>query len=767
MIDWDFILNPETDNLTIDEPVGWNDIALEIVRDKRHHGISIAYTLNEIRLVGAGAIFLIEQYDLYGVDASVEIKITARCGEDEQDTETYKLDFGRYKKTCGEECSVAIGIEQKSCFVDFNTNFDKKVDLRSNVAFDGVTQLEKYSGLEKEITIPAKALLLQNRAENPAANTYRLSDDIFWACNGCVGDGWTGYFLPPLPDVKASALGSFQPSAASQFVRGCGSFINPPYPEDVTVNTTEIIGDLKCAFTDVEISFRLKGRVTQQINDNSGDPGISLHAQIFKLANGTNGGDCGSAGDWINLFSELLVDTGGNNTGVTEFDLSGSIITTLEQGDLFHFGARFGVGGLSKIDFLDITFDPETFFDMKAGALCDDSLANVFLVYETLARVAESITNKCMKIKSDYFGRMDSKPDSYLVDGCGSLQALTTGLYLRRAENPTFFISMKDLLTGLQCIHNTGFGLTEEDGDEVMRIEPAEFFYQDEELMDCTDADVVKEVVVPEEIPGTILGGYDKWEIENVNGLDEFNSKREFRLTIKNSKGSVDFRCKFVAGGYAIEITRQQSFAESGAADTKYDNETFIFCLERENYDYAYPYFYPYDYPYSYPYLGGSFLVEQGNITGESNIYDPATIINYRISPIRNMMRLAKLFLGAYRDVDAVNSKIVFQSGDGNIVAEGWIPDDDCTPEENIISESDEIHKDIFAREEEAQPLLRPESVTFEYPMSLKDFKAIRANPYGYILHNCGGVEKKAHIFKIVYRPNAGKANIELRNRYQ
>ena len=46
MIDWQFILNPDTDNLEIDEPIGWADIAFEIIRDKKFHGVSISYSLS-------------------------------------------------------------------------------------------------------------------------------------------------------------------------------------------------------------------------------------------------------------------------------------------------------------------------------------------------------------------------------------------------------------------------------------------------------------------------------------------------------------------------------------------------------------------------------------------------------------------------------------------------------------------------------------------------------------------------------------------------
>ena len=158
----------------------------------------------------------------------------------------------------------------------------------------------------------------------------------------------------------------------------------------------------------------------------------------------------------------------------------------------------------------------------------------------------------------------------------------------------------------------------------------------------------------------------------------------------------------------------------------------------------------------------GGYVVEQGGITSSANLFDPDTVINFRISPIRNMMRVAKSFFGAYRDFQGTDSKIILQSGDGNIIAEGWLSLDDCTPEDEAISESDDIVDDIYQDTDLLLPKIRPESIIFEYPMSLSDFKRIKANPYGYINH-CDG---RGYIQKVIYKPNDGKASFELRNSY-
>ena len=736
MIDWSFILNPDTDNLEIDEPIGWADIAFEIIRDKRFHGVSIGYSLSEIKLVGAGAIFLKTQYELTGTDTDVKIRISAICDNEVQDTEDFQLDFNRYKEKCGDECSVSIGIEDISCFTLFNNNFDKKVDLLSDVAFDQVTPLAEYEGLEKDVTIPGKALRFRNHATTTQV-TENIADPPYFNDGDDIQSDTA--ILPAFQNTVESSLGTFNPSPIIDAVAHDDALTYPPYLDwSPLVNTANLFGNIHCDISDINFSFRLKGNLDTVLPATFG-----MYIRVDRLP---AGGDATVPGDWVREYELSIVNVFGGT--IASWDEEHTIPMSIEEGDLIYLYYEFVT--TDHIDDLLFTNDAESYFTLEVKTLCDPSVSKMFLVHETLSRMAESNTNNCLTLKSEYFGRTDSEPTSYPVNGCGGFEALTSGLFIRRAENPTFFLSMKDALTGLQAIHNIGFGLEREGTDELLRVEKVDHFYQDVQLMDCSDLDVQTKSVVPDEIPGIILGGYEKWEVENVNGLDEFNSKREYRLTIKNAKGTLDYRCKFIAGGYAIELTRLQSFADTGAADTKYDNETFILCLEQDVYGYTYPYVY------------GGYRVEQGGITDSANMFDPDTVINFRISPIRNMMRLAKLFMGAYRDYTGLDSKIILSSGDGNLLAEGWLSLDDCTPENQAISESDEIKEDIYARVEDVIPIIRPESIIFEYPMSLSDFKRIKANPYGFINH-CDGT---GYISKIIYKPNDGKASFELRNKY-
>src|SRR5690606_22240375 len=134
---------------------------------------------------------------------------------------------------------------------------------------------------------------------------------------------------------------------------------------------------------------------------------------------------------------------------------------------------------------------------------------------------------------------------------------------------------------------------------------------------------------------------------EGLKGLDEFNSNKEFRTSLVNINNTLDVTSPFIAAGYVIEQTRQQSYADSGGADSKYDNDVFIICVERDAYGYK---------------------VEQGNINNAANIFSPNTAYNWRIRPWYNLMRWWKSIAQSYINLVNTTSRLFFSSGTGNLL---------------------------------------------------------------------------------------------------
>jgi hypothetical protein len=248
-----------------------------------------------------------------------------------------------------------------------------------------------------------------------------------------------------------------------------------------------------------------------------------------------------------------------------------------------------------------------------------------------------------------------------------------------------------------------------------------------------------------------IRSGYEKWEVQNINGLEEFNSTREYRTGLTAVNNTVDLLSKFVAGSIPLEITRQQSFADTGAADTKFDNDTFIIVLDRINY---------------------GFQVEQGNIDNPANIFSPGTVINWRIRPYYNLMRWFKSLANSYPNIDDTINKLYFSSGTGNYVAEGeliqGLYDVDCKLENGVKAENRNLSKLDFIDTAEATPLWKPETASFTYPLSVKDYQLLKANPYGYISFQPGkGDFLKGFIQSVKYKVNEGTADFVLKLKWE
>jgi len=236
--------------------------------------------------------------------------------------------------------------------------------------------------------------------------------------------------------------------------------------------------------------------------------------------------------------------------------------------------------------------------------------------------------------------------------------------------------------------------------------------------------------------------GYPNWQVETVNGLNEFNSTKDFRTSLSTINNTVEATSEFVAGGIPIEITRQQSFALTGSADTKFDNNTFIICVERSGYDY---------------------IVEKDNITSPANIFSPETAYNWRIRPFYNLMRWFKSVAQSYVNLGNTTSKLFFTSATGNYEAEGRLTTPDaCDLENKVLAENDDLTKDDYVATG-GTPIYLPETLSFTYPLSIADYVAIKANPYGYLDVQCGnGNFEKAFIKSIEYSPVKGDAQFTL-----
>ena len=723
------------------EPIGWQDFELSLKRDDKTHGIQFEASTGTLRFYGESAQYLIDQKNLYGIKADVIFTAQEFCNDPYVPFEEIsgRLNFGKFRSTCGTQCTVEIPLEEQGCKVVFKNKYDQKVDVDSATASDSFTPLPQYSALGIRLTMPTKAL-------QSAVDGSVSEDDNVVEFQETIGTG-DGNVI-----VRANyATERYNNIQTGQLVAvgNWDSDQSPDFPISPQLLLEDVITCFEGGF-DIESNYKGSLSLTHVGGVNSAEVEFVKHQIIAWDATGD------ITVDGIVLAEETLFD--GSETPLPfslNFDTNLSVNTAIAEGTGIYAVIRivFAEGLGDQVNFV-FTFDTDTYFTLNAVKRCPGTEADAYLVHETLSRIAENITNGCIRVQSQYYGRTDSEPFAFDADGCGGLRMLTSGLKIRNAPDGKFFASMKEVLEGLNAIDNIGFDIAADadiPGHYIMRVEQVGYFYQDEEVFVIDNIPQGTLEVQEQMHYSKINVGYKKWEVEGVNGLDEYNSTREYRTNLDVVSNTLDITSSLIAGGYPYEITRQQNFAETGAADTKFDNEIFILTLVRNAYD---------------------FDVEQGNVDNASGFFDPSTAINARLTPLRNLMRWYKTIAAGYANPGDSESRLSFNAGTGNFNAvmeliEGAY-DTLCKLESMPITENQTLFTTSFARPEDYIPIWKNEVESFEFPLNIAEYKAIKAAPYGYISYRCGsgGDFKKGYIKEIKFKPARGLANFSLLSKW-
>lgn len=722
------------DDLEIEEPQGFADIVLNMKRDDTWHGIFFEASTSELTFYGVAATYLKDKKETQRLKSDVTFKALQACGIYEELETIFegKLDFGKYVESCGNACLVKIPVEQIGCLMTLRNRYDQKVDLDATTTFNKMSALHPYDKLNFEMELPAKEL--QAAVDGSVAIAGYTHDSDHVSFGGSLTLIRSDYDIERYNNIATGQLIGINNCESNNGSSDCTGPITPQLLfEDL----------IDCFDGNYDYSVRYKGT----FNLGAGMSLFHIKMKIVQWDGTGNIFDDAIIVQEYTIFDGLPTPPAGPQTILFDHTLSGT--TTIADGIGFY--AFLEVGLSSGSAHLNIVFDNETYFTLSAVKICPPTDANVYAINETLSRITEAITDNCLKVKSDYYGRTDSQPYASTEDGCGSLRVTTSGLKIRKAPTPAFFASLKDLFDGLRGIDNIGMGIEDNPfipGFSWLRIEPVEHFYQDVEILALPFVPEA-EISIQEQLHYSIIkSGYQKWEVERINGLDEPNSNREYRTGLSSVNNPIDITSKLIVGSYAIETTRQQSFAATGAADTTYDNETFIICVERQAY---------------------SFIVEQGNIDNPANVFSPQTLYNWRIRPFSNLMRWFKSIANSYSNINDSANKLFFSSGTGNFLAEGEIGGayPSCKLENGVKAENRDLSKMDFVNAIDATPLWKPEYATLKYPLSVKDYRTLKANPYGYISFQCGtGEWKKGYIQNLRYRLNAGQCDFTLKQKW-
>lgn len=900
----------------IDEPVGWDAIALRMKRDKVWHGFFdfVDDSVASLEFVSDGFSILKTAYEAFGAQAKCELLIEYQCAEGD-DYETLYLGrfvFSEYKDECGDLCKATIGVEALDCLMVFRNRYDQQVDLDSLVTFDDpceetsggvvaqftaahtITFLGEFNGME-----PGTTFTISGSASNdgtftvvsysyvPTIATVVVEETVITEAPvavtiaGCIVkfrmEEYTGLNYPiQLPSkvirltnnwgINPEAGGTYQyvDTLLSSEPPGAQGFFVFPFEWDIN-NVTEI--------TDSD-PFRYEFQIVQTGStpfidifraENDGIIQLNLASAIrctgeteITLVIGGNI-DVESSVDTISFLGTIILAYGNDQLGFTNVTLQSGFgcggcntannaininyndTINLTQGDrvyIYFVVANMqylsGPTGVNPFT-IDITIDSASLV-VVTDTQCEPTVANVYKVNEVMSRCVEAYTNDCMRVYSDYFGRTDAQPYPSDVNGCGGQRSIANGKKIRNAptSDPAIpikmTVSMKDTFEALNATDNIGMGLEEDPfrnygyggGYKLLRVEPVNYFFNNDVLMVCDHIRKVERDVDSALIYSIFKGGYSKHETWNANGLYDIFADRQYRTELSELSNTLDQTCKWLASDYAIEYTRR--LYGTTTSDWRYDDDIFFICFMpcfegaiRFNINEGTPdeYFITFfgisgnqaevgdvititgttsnDGTYTVTAVlsdGGDsvleiqvaeavvdeldfeagacnettpFTIVETGLDNPANILFPETVMNYRIAPSRNAMRWFKTILQSYRTFEGKN--LIFTQGGGNILAEGEVLDDDgCRLENQVIQEQEDIDLDLFNYQELNVPKFYPELIKFEYPMSYAQYKVVKDNPYGLIGYQCGSAEVKyGWIEDMQYSPYQGIVNFVLR----
>ena len=808
---WKFELQHPTQNgnnfLVIDEPEGWDNAEFIIKRDTKYHGITIAYSF-PLTFWGTGYDFLhsVTQNAQGGVDTNVNIRISLACSETDPFQVVYngkinllsiKFEFDDWL------CLASANIEQDDAKTRFLQRTNQKINLLSAQTLDNNTlsnppsfpynnqpiyDIDSHSKTIKKRLIrgaPNELLPLSSLFEttipgsqisifhwHAQARLLFLGDSNFlvndfssnYNQGPAVIDGWYDFGRIPSPPFgshifEAQEDGDYKIDLCDWAVRSDLSFSNNYNP--ISVNCTN-----QDDYENIDV------RLYIQIGST---PPLLLASCTFSCQ------------------SSVTCVFGNNNYNAIHSLLAGEkIFIWIDYGWETHVYPNPLItqvlsAYITTVSFLINPYNGKrSCLSIVVESKIEETKIKGILAYEALDRIIENISDKQFQLKSNLFGRTNSFPISEPTDGCGSKHILTNGLLIRGIEtnellvadsccnqpnnnNPpapvvtALMTSFDDLFDAENAVWNIGLAFE----NNLIRIESKKYFYQNSIVLNIDKIPNFTRSPIESEHINRIVAGYEKWEAEFVNGIDEFNTKREYTAGYKfvNSEFT-QTRCRFITSGYAIEATRRQKPSTNGTTDWKYDNDLFFICVQQTNLKKtergdskqingvtdAFTL-----YPVSHPLFNAS-----------GGLIDWQSLYNLRLAPQRNIQRWLPILLAHFPNQIANFIQESYYEGNNN---ERIINTDPCCPEQlsavnptryRLLSPGGSFEQPVCQR-----PYYYLEEIIFDYPLTFLQLNTLLANPYGKIEINFHD-NTIGHFFirEIKYKPAEGMANFKLIKAY-
>lgn len=536
----------------ISKPEGWTGLGRKFVRDKKYHGF--LFEGGEDTVIkfhkDEGGSYISDLYYTYGQDIQISIKEKA-TSEGTTITEWEGvLNLSTFKRLVNNDSDyIEVTVQRKGIESLVKPRWDTNVGLNDAVTIDGTTITPPTRQI---INLHSKSISSQYLNEKKSLQ-IRLNQ-------GLLSESNTYYIQMDSREPVKKEIEDYY-----QYDLGLTE-ISPTYARTYLIYT-KYAGN----FTfDLSVEFAL---------------GLTLERRLI-----TTPIDIGSY--TVKFYLSL-------NGVLHEFDQTFTGSESSETLDLTNFA--FTYNGTHYIQaetpiyiFGTFVFNPSrdnwrgsswtlhninTIYDISATTTSANTQTYCYKIKDCLDHTLAAVSDVGATITSDYY------------DNCGNSLSMLNGFFLRYANISSFpadlkypVMSLKDLIGSLQAIHGIGVGYElDESGNDIVRIEPYDYFYQDVEIMDITEYILpltYQEEVASDLIFSEINIGYNKYPTDDAYGLDEFNTEHTIQSPIKYHSNKFEQKSSFIASGYLIEKVRREALVdEDSKRSTDYDDDNFFICL--------------------------------------------------------------------------------------------------------------------------------------------------------------------------------------------
>jgi len=651
----------------IEEPKGWDQDNLELMRSTKFEGIMTVLN-SSLEFYGLGFQLLKGEKEVNGIKANVRLEREER----NENTDEWELnysanfDFSTYKQ---KKNYISIKMKESEFFSNIESRFKDNYELeRLKDLKNGVLEPLVYKKLLFQGTDIFRETFYNNE-DNIVKAIYKGSSSF---------DALVDFAIPLFLKYKSDE--NFVETLAPV---DSANFLDVPTAKIIRIFDGHVVYNAGTVFFLVSdkqktININIKIKVKAKFNTPN-NPLARFRIFLDKIHE--------DGGNELESFEETVLldvsnDTGGE-FGIVENELKEFTIDYTTDIDL-------AVGdslGLRMNPFFGSPYlqNNQWYFEFKEVEILAQEIdiaettdCNALTYYQVFERLFKIVTGK-------------NSFQSTLLSTTWKDLLFTNGFKIRQVPDKNITTSLEEVYNSLSAIDDICLIIQ----NNTVRVEKKGDVYQNIVGIDLGNVlNIEREIEASLHYSNVEIGCDFNGLYEEVNGLDEFNIRTSYStcLTALDNKFSAISKVRF--DGYGATLAQIEQYINNPKKDTKYDKFNFAFDC--------------------YLVSTGIYRVRHWEMDFDvipTGIFSPNTAINLRLSPFNSVLRKSKTISTGLQLYPTELFEYASTEGNSQLVTD--------------YPERVSIQNDVLS-----VPYFLPETISFEKKISMAQFQYIVNNPY-------------------------------------